>query len=751
MLSTRNALLLTLALALTLLVALFYPLLISPGHYFFSMGGDGVKNYYNLMYYVKFDQGTHFSGMNYPYGEQIIFTDGQPLIAWIMRFMQHHGINASDRIPALLNLAMLCSPLISALFLLLIMRHFGFRHWTAACYAVLIAMMSPQVLRCMGHYALVYQCFPIIWYLLIKSFSTKKRLVFVALLSMVLLAFGFLHMYHFMMNFLFIMAVCSFYFLLNNKRAAFLRLMPIVFSAVLPLIILLAFNKLTDHVTDRPTTPWGFFHYCTSPFGLFFPSDNRWLLNTLAKFHFNTAVDFEGKIYVGVIAGLVIISMLILVARNFLRKSGRTEMAAAMQSAEGAVILASLALLMFAMALPFKWHLQWLLDVVTSIKQFRSPGRFAWVFYYVFCTYAAIALYHFYCKFIADKNVIIKTIFLLTPIAIWSFEMLHQVHKVSESISNNVAADFLQARYEKMLQQHQLKSNDFQALVPAPYFYVGSEKIGSDRYDVLVDACHVSYETGLPMTTGALSRTGIGQALNCASLISDPLLPKAVLKDYPDQRPLLLICNMRRLNSDEQYYCNKAIFIDSVDGLSYFSLPLSAFEFNRDSLLNDTKANATLRDGAFKKYYSPDTLSPYYFFQFPGEGIMCRGKFNLFNALLKQEKAGEKLHFSFWIKVDPHTEAMPVLCYRQYTKDGVGVDGNDFSCGATNDAYKGWVKVSFSFELKSKGNRVEIFTEGNTYQLSHCLLYPDGTSQLIYDNKYDSWYFNNIPIAANKH
>jgi len=162
MLNTRNALLLTIFLALTVLCVLFYPILAQPGHYFFSMSGDGVKNYYTLMYYVKFDHGTHFSGMNYPYGEQIIFTDGQPLLASGLQFLQHHGVNAADRIPAILNLAMLFSPLLSAVFILLILRSFGFRHWTAACYAVLIAMMSPQVLRYMGHYALAYQCFPVV-------------------------------------------------------------------------------------------------------------------------------------------------------------------------------------------------------------------------------------------------------------------------------------------------------------------------------------------------------------------------------------------------------------------------------------------------------------------------------------------------------------------------------------------------------------------------------------------------------------
>src|SRR4051812_17668941 len=47
---------------------------------------DSIKNYYTFVYHIKADKNIlSFSGMNYPIGEHIVFTDCQPLITWILR------------------------------------------------------------------------------------------------------------------------------------------------------------------------------------------------------------------------------------------------------------------------------------------------------------------------------------------------------------------------------------------------------------------------------------------------------------------------------------------------------------------------------------------------------------------------------------------------------------------------------------------------------------------------------------------
>ena len=85
-----------LALPAVILYSLFTRVVKCPACYLFEDGGDGLKNYYTLDYYVKHDDGWHFTGMNYPYGENIIYTDNQPILALTLRWIDQH-ITDMDR------------------------------------------------------------------------------------------------------------------------------------------------------------------------------------------------------------------------------------------------------------------------------------------------------------------------------------------------------------------------------------------------------------------------------------------------------------------------------------------------------------------------------------------------------------------------------------------------------------------------------------------------------------------------------
>ncbi|MEO5906113.1 MAG: hypothetical protein ABIQ11_05270, partial [Saprospiraceae bacterium] len=78
-----------------------------PSCYLFEDGGDGLKNYYTLAYYVKHDQGWHFSGMNYPYGENIIYTDNQPILALTLRWVDQHITDMDNHVVGVLNMLLL--------------------------------------------------------------------------------------------------------------------------------------------------------------------------------------------------------------------------------------------------------------------------------------------------------------------------------------------------------------------------------------------------------------------------------------------------------------------------------------------------------------------------------------------------------------------------------------------------------------------------------------------------------------------
>ena len=69
--------------------AIFAPwMLHSPNSHFLKSSGDGFKNYFTPWYHITYDEGyTWFEGMNYPWGEHIVFTDAQPAIVNTLKFV----------------------------------------------------------------------------------------------------------------------------------------------------------------------------------------------------------------------------------------------------------------------------------------------------------------------------------------------------------------------------------------------------------------------------------------------------------------------------------------------------------------------------------------------------------------------------------------------------------------------------------------------------------------------------------------
>src|SRR6187551_3104025 len=88
----------------------FFPKIFAcPACYLYEFSGDGLKNYYTLDYYVHHDKGWHFSGMNYPYGENIIYTDNQPVLAMFLGWIHRHVVDMDHHVIGTLNMLLLIS------------------------------------------------------------------------------------------------------------------------------------------------------------------------------------------------------------------------------------------------------------------------------------------------------------------------------------------------------------------------------------------------------------------------------------------------------------------------------------------------------------------------------------------------------------------------------------------------------------------------------------------------------------------
>src|SRR5665213_2554158 len=122
-------------------------------------------------------------------------------------------------------------------------------------------------------------------------------------------------------------------------------------------------------------------------------------------------------------------------------------------------------------------------------------------------------------------------------------EMLDNRNLVLEDEKNNLPEDVWLKNFNP---------NSYQAIFALPYFHISSENVSRAPADgdIVKWSYIVSLKTGLPKMDVCSGRVSIGQTLKLVSLVLDPLHQFAVLKDLPDQRPLLVLVRDQTLDEN---------------------------------------------------------------------------------------------------------------------------------------------------------------------------------------------------------
>jgi hypothetical protein len=163
---------LVLLLSAFFLFIIYSDILKAPNHFLFADSGDGIKNYYTYAYHIKNDSSyVYFEGMNYPFGELHVFTDGNPFLANSVKLLKEIFPQIQDYSIGIYNVFMLWSFSVAALFLYLILFELTKDGLWSISGALAIMILSPQILRAGGHFSLVtFFTFPVTYYLNIKRF-----------------------------------------------------------------------------------------------------------------------------------------------------------------------------------------------------------------------------------------------------------------------------------------------------------------------------------------------------------------------------------------------------------------------------------------------------------------------------------------------------------------------------------------------------------------------------------------------------
>lgn len=573
-----KGLIILIVLTCTLIYLRFQPYIDYPSTTYFNMYGDGFKNYATIIYHAKYDSTyLHYQGMNYPYGEHVLFTDCQPILANTIRFISHNIVDISDSTVAIVNLTILFSFLLCSIFLYLIFTKLNLPTWYSIVIAIGVTFLSPQLYRVNAHYALAHAfVVPALLYLLFL-FEEKRRWLWSIIISCLILVAAQLHFYYFGLSAVLITAYFFFSVVLNFSWEKVKLLAPhYILQVILPFIFLQFWVHWGDTVTDRPSVPEGFIGYRAVWEGIFLNAAlpvGAWIDKHIIDIRDTT---IENAAFVGTISAIIFIIILVRWGRN---RFNINALPFAENNFLRTLFPTVVAVLIFSLGFPFIIPgFGWLLDYTGPFRQFRGLGRFSWIFYYGWNILAFYLLYHYF----NNKKLTLFTAFLL----LISIEILLKEGYESSKIVTSYGPfrdDIMRKeKFEKSADYwfKDIDLNRYQAVLPVPFYLVGSENFGFEaggnllRFTLLPGLID-----GLPSVGVFLSRTSFSQTLSKVPIALEPYRNIGFPKNLPNQKPLLMIVDRAQIADKPQYgyIMHEGKLLYGNDLVEIRELPLNAF------------------------------------------------------------------------------------------------------------------------------------------------------------------------------
>ena len=692
--------------------------------------------------------------MHYPYGDQMVFSDCQPGLSITGKLFSEIGLLNGSDMPWLQHLAYLFSVILCGILMALILSRWIRNTWLQILFAVLITLMSPQLDRIIiGHNSLVYPCaIPLIWWSLIRLTESKDNLMTWIIHALVGIFLSLFHIY-FLFIYLLTSSVVLLVGFLTKKCSARTFFSGLATSAI-PFIFLFIWINITTKVIDRPDAPYGFFTYKATFQSVFLTPDGFMMSWLHERFH-TPNPNMEGQSWVGVTGLLLLIPGLGWLYRPGLIRTGNDP--GTTPNWLHTFYISAVLVLLFSMALPFSLGLTGLLEKIPFIGQFRSPGRFAWVFYFVYLGVISIWMSD---RILNSGKVAIK-ILSLALIMIWITNVFQFQQDLGNEIRLGINENILMndpdaVGVEKVLLDSGFSLDEFQSILYLPYFHLGSEKLYIDQgVGDAADAMSLAYHLHLPLMNSMMSRTSIGESLILCGLLGDSRLKKEIPVGM-DDRFILLITIPDKLLGIGQDLINRAALIGRSGSYLLYKLDKNQLVDSRtisvpESAELPTEQNGSLFEqnrGFFDQDLAGRVMTPEQHHKFAENS----GPRQVLMEIQVTDPGEYITEISFWTYTFRSSTAYPVLYM-----EAIDQNGNiKFSSAAdpkySFDNISGWVCGRSNLQLDSTVNLIRLeIGKHDHYLIDRILIRStalDVWQNAIIDGETQLRFLNNYPISV---
>ena len=550
-------------------------------NFFTSVGTDFIKDLYTTTYHAAHDDDLMVShAMNYPQGEHYTYSGLQPWIAMPLQLLRNMGVQNVERaVLPLMNLWIIVGVILCALFLYLLLTRLRLPMWYSVGSALVITLMSPQLLRMGGHISLSYYCvIPMLLYFSVCHMQTWRHVWAVAF-GVTAFVFGLAHPYYYV--FFAVVAIFELGWMVwrcHKKDVRWQRCaVSFLLQFVLPTTLFLVATSIGIPEGERNPVPFGYYKYMASIEGLMLPYA-KWYCDNHSRLF--GEVNWEGCSYIGLVADIVAIILLFLALRALFSRRRRKDFNATGNTELNVLLVASVALLIYALGVPLRWLPRNFATYLPSmLLHIRALARLEWLFCYVIGIVASYMLYHWWLR---NKQTGRTVIFVLA-IVIACTEALAGNLKNKAWYGYNRWEDWVD--YDNNLPQNAWMQNfdtdRYQALLCMPGFNIGSEL--TDLYpdlDLYKRCAMISVRTGLPQICNYNSRGVIRQAWDRVALTRTAWNDFDLVQQLPSNRPLLVVASndSTKLSSTEKMLLQEASLINVFSDVSLYELPISAFK-----------------------------------------------------------------------------------------------------------------------------------------------------------------------------
>lgn len=512
----------TFTVLITALLVLIYfsRLILSPSEYMLAYYGDELKNYYNLLQFVRTCSSPliHYSGMNYPFGEIVYYTDNTPILSIPLKWIHcNWGVLISPI--TVFNILVVSNFIAGSLLLYKLLSRLLKSNTLIIALSIALPFLNPQAVRIIsGTENLSFSIFIIAAvYLSWKIFDdarehqTNYRLLF--FIPLLLGATAFTHFYLFVMVTGYLLLHLTLLAIVSSlKPYKTLNHLISIFITALSFLLIYYLIRLSDpHFDGRNTTALGYdlINWKISINSLLSP-------HLFLKFNPNIVTqklfDVDGQMYIGsfAILGTALLSILFLLRSKFSANNHSNIWICSLLVTGAFWLSISMGRFVYLNDEPLFYNYLNPFNLIENdfpfIHHFRALGRFGWIFFWSITIAVAFCI----DRYVQGKsNMAIVGLYVLLPISIWDMTGVGETYRYQ--IKPNVLNEKYASEDAREL-AIELKKHTATALMPLPFFQVGSEKIEltlDPTYDYVVTMEMVCAVRNIPMMSSMMSRTPI--------------------------------------------------------------------------------------------------------------------------------------------------------------------------------------------------------------------------------------------------